>query len=322
MASSAACPVVARGQQQQAQRTRRVCMLNSFAGSQPVFHAYLTEFYRGLSSFGWENGRNLEIVERWANGDFDRAAVLAKELVAMRPDVILAVSNLAATALQRETSTIPVVFLAISDPVALGLVVNLSRPSGNFTGTTNTEGAFGGKLVSLLKRIAPPIRVAAALFNPKPGVSRGVYHVGSFEAAANNLGIEPIIAEVHSDVDIEQVIDRLKRDQGGAVVIPDVFMNIHRSTVIASSIRNRVPVIYDSPTFAKEGGLIQYGPNFAEVYRHASFYVDQILRGAKPGDLPVELPTKYGIVINLKTARAIGLDVSADMISIADEVIE
>jgi putative ABC transport system substrate-binding protein len=249
-------------------------------------------------------------------------AMLAKELVALQPDVLVAAGTPAAIALQRETRTIPTVFVIVTDPVGAGLVASLARPGGNITGLSNVEGTFGGKLLSLLKTIAPHIKRAAAMFNPDTAPGRGLYHLGSFQAAARSLAVEPITAEVRSDAEIEQVITSLGRDQGGLVATPDVFTVVHRGTVIASSIRNNVPVIFDNLVFAKEGGLLQYGWDVVDGWRRAAYYIDRILRGANPSDLPVELPTKYRLVINLKTAKGLGLTVPETLVATADEVIQ
>ena len=320
LGSAAAWPLAARAQQ--GEKIRRIGMLNGFSESDPSVRYFTAETFQALSRLGWENGRNVQIIHHWTAGDLNRMAMLAKELVALQPDVLVAYGTPASIALQRETRTIPIVFVIVTDPVGAGLVASLSRPGGNITGLSNVEGTFGGKLLSLLKTIAPHIKRAAVMFNPETAPGRGLYHLGSFEAAARSLAIEPITAEVRSDADIDQVITSLGREQGGLVATPDVFTVVHRGTVIASSIRNNVPVIFDSPSFAKEGGLLQYGWDGVEGWRRAAFYVDRILRGANPSDLPVELPTKYRLVINLKTAKAMGLDLPPDKISIADEVIE
>jgi len=222
---------------------------------------------------------------------------------------------------QRETRTIPIVFLVVADPVGAGIVGSLAHPGGNTTWFGNPEGTFGGKLLTLLKGIAPGMRRAAAMFNPDTAPGRGLYYLGSFESAARSLAIEPLTAEVRSNADIGRVITMLGQERSGLGLLPDNFNFIHHGTVIGLSIRNNVPTIYDKD-FAKEGGLLEYGASFPDMYRRVPSYVDRILRGAKPGDLPVELPSKYKFVINLKTARAIGLDVSRDMLLIADEVIE
>jgi putative ABC transport system substrate-binding protein len=315
--TAAAWPLAAQAQRP-AQLVRRIGMLSGFAEDRLVE----SELLRTLSQLGWDNGRNVQIDLRWGAGNIDRIKMMAKELVASQREIIITVGTPATVAVQRETRTIPIVFLIVADPVGAGIVDSLARPGGNTTGLGNPEGTFGGKLLTLLKRIAPRMRRAAAMFNPDTAPSRGLYYLGSFEAAARSLAIEPLIAEVRNDGDIERVITTLGQEEAGLVALPDNFMFTHRGTVIGLSIRNNVPTIYDSVDFAKEGGLLQYGASFPDMYRRVPSYVDRILRGAKPGDLPVELPTKYEFVINLKTARAIGLDVSPDLISIADAVIE
>jgi len=319
LGTAAALPLAARAQQR-AQRVRRVAILNMFDDSEYP-RAQLAEILRPLAQLGWQNGRNVQIDLRWAAGESDRAAALAKELVALQPDVVIAVGTPAVAALQRETRTIPIVFLIVSDPVGLGFVASLNRPGGNITGFSNHEGTIAGKLLSLLKRAAPAIDFVAAMYNPDTAPARGLYHIGSFEDAARSLGIEAIRAEVRSDAEIERAITAIGLRRGGLLAMPDVFNVVHRNAVIAFAIRNKVPAIFDSATFAKDGGLLQYN-QANEDFRRVASYVDRILRGAKPGELPVELPTFYRFVINLKTAKAIGLDVSPDMISIADEVIE
>jgi putative ABC transport system substrate-binding protein len=297
-------------------------LLGSFDGNDPTLRSLVAEMLRTLSQLGWDTGRNLQIVQHWSAGDNDRTRTLAKEVVASRPDVIVAAGTPAAAAVQMETSTVPIIFVTTTDPVGAGLVASLSRPGGNITGFSNSDEAFGGKLLSLVKKIAPRIRRAAVMFNPDTAPRHGMYHLGGFEAAALSLQVEPISAEVHSDADIERITNSLGRERGGLVVIPDVFMNVHRAGVIAASLRNSVPTVYDANGFAKDGGLLQYGPSFPEMWRRTALYLDRILRGAKPSGLPVELPAKYELLINLKTAKMIGIDVSPDMISIADEVIE
>jgi putative tryptophan/tyrosine transport system substrate-binding protein len=314
--AAVASPLAARAQQA-TQFLRRIGILSGFA-EDPLVES---ELLRTLSQLGWDNGRNVQIDLRWGAGNIDRIKMMAKELVASQPEIIITVGTPATVAVQRETRTIPIIFLIVADPVGAGIVDSLARPGGNTTGLGNPEGTFGGKLLTLLKRIAPRMRRAAAMFNPDTAPGRGLYYLGSFQAAARSLAIAPLIAEVRNDGDIERVITTLGQEEAGLVALPDNFMFTHRGTVIGHSIRNNVPTIYDKD-FAKEGGLLQYGASFPDMYRRVPSYVDRILRGAKPGDLPVELPTKYEFVINLKTARAIGLDVSPDMLSIADEVIE
>jgi putative tryptophan/tyrosine transport system substrate-binding protein len=315
-----AWPVVGRAQQP-AQRMRRIGMLNGYDGNNPLFRSYVAEAMRALSQLGWEIGRNVEFIERWSGGDAARTAAMAKELVALQPDVIFTTAQSTAAAVQRETRSIPIVFID-NDPVGSGLVASLAHPGGNLTGIAYSEETFAGKLLSLLRSAAPRIERAAVMLNPDNAGRSATFHVDAFQTAARALAIEPITAHVRSDDDIEQAITSLGRERGGLVAVPNAFMNIHRATVIASSLRNGVPVIFDGTNFAKQGGLLQYGPDFLALQRRLAYYLDRILRGTKPSDLAVELPIKYLLVINLKTAKAIGIDVSADMISIADEVVE
>jgi putative tryptophan/tyrosine transport system substrate-binding protein len=318
--ATAALPLV--GHAQQADRVRRIGVLNAFDANSQFFRSLDEHAFQALSQMGWENGRNVQIIERRTSGDINRAVPLAKELVALQPHVIFAVGTSSAVALQRETHTVPIVFVATSDPVGAGLVASLPRPGGNITGFSNTEETFGGKLLSLLKTVAPRIKRAAAIFNPDTAPGRGLYHLGSFETTARALAIEPIAARVHSDDDIEAAITSLGREEGGLVALPDAFINNHRGMMIAVSRRKGIPTIFDAIGFAKDGGLLQYGPDFRDMWRGAALYVDRILRGAKPSDLPVELPTKYVLVVNLQTAKAIGLTIPETLLATADEVIE
>ena len=308
---------LAAGAQQGAPRVRRLGILSGFA-EDPLLES---ELLRPLSQLNRDKGRNMQIDLRWGAGDIDRIRIMAKELVASQPEIVITVGTPATVAVQRETRTIPIVFLIVADPVGAGIVNSLARPGGNTTGFGNPEGTFGGKLLSLLKGIAPRMRRAAAMFNPDTAPGRGLYYLGSFESAARSLAIEPLTAEVRSDADIERVITMLGQEQAGLVLLPDNFMFAHRRTVIELSIRNNVPTIYDKD-FAKEGGLLEYGASFPDMYRRVPSYVDRILRGAKPADLPVQLPTKYELVINIKTAKALGLTVPDKLLALADEVIE
>jgi putative tryptophan/tyrosine transport system substrate-binding protein len=320
LGSAAVWPVAVRAQQ--AERVRRIGMLSSFDDNNPYRRSHTNEMFQALLQLGWESGRTAQIIQRWGAGEIDRTAMLAKELVAMQPDVIIAVGTPATVALQRETHTIPVVFLTVSDPVGAGIVASLARPGGNITGFSNVEGGFAGKLLSLVKMIAPRTTRAAAMFKPDTATGHPLYYMGAFEDVARSLAIEPIKAGVRSDADIEQAITLLGQEHGGLVAFPDTFVNVHRGTVIASSIRNNVPVIFDGIGFAKDGGLLEYGPNWAAMYRRSAFYVDRILRGGKPNDLPVELPTRYWLVINRKTARALDREIPDNLLALADEVIE
>jgi putative ABC transport system substrate-binding protein len=258
---------------------------------------------------------------RWGGADANRMGALAQELAGLHPDIFLATSTPGTVALQRETRTIPIVFVGLTDPVATGIVERLDRPSGNITGFAFYEASLGGKWLELLLEIAPGVKRAAIMFNPDTApVSASI---PSLETAARSLKVAPIIAPVHSDVDIETAIIALGREPGGGlVVMPDVFTNAHRAPIILAAARHNVPAVYSLSGFAGEGGLLSYGADPIDIYRRAATYVDRILRGAKPGDLPVQFPVKYDMSVNLKTAKALGLTVPQSILLRADEIIE
>jgi putative ABC transport system substrate-binding protein len=246
---------------------------------------------------------------------------LAHELVGLQPDIIVTAGTPATAALQRETRTIPIVFASVSDPVASGLVPRLDRPGGNITGFPTFEASLGGKWLELLSEIAPGLKRAAIMFDPD-AVPVSVY-MPSIEAAARSLKVEPIIAPVHSDVEIETAITALGRDPGGGlVVLADLFTNLHRVPIISAATRNNVPAVYGDSLNVRDGGLLSYGVDQIDTFRRTGTYVDRILRGAKPADLPVQLPTKFEMVVNRKTATALGLTIPPSIILRADEVIE
>jgi putative ABC transport system substrate-binding protein len=243
-------------------------------------------------------------------------------LVGLQPDIILAGSTAATAALQRETRTIPIVFAGVGDPVASGIVPRLNRPSGNVTGFASTEATLGGKWLELLSEIAPGLKRAAIMFNPDPAPPLSAY-MPSFETAARSLKVALIIAPVHSDVEIETAIIALGREPGGGLVVTtDAFVVAHRVPIISAAARNNVPALYTRSAFARDGGLLSYGPAPVDDYRRAASYVDRILRGEKPGDLPVQLPVKYEMVVNRKTATALGLAIPPSILLRADEQIE
>jgi putative ABC transport system substrate-binding protein len=301
-------PVAARAQQPE--RMRRVGVLMGWSDIDPEHRARLSAFEQGLAKLGWMDGQNIRIDVRWTLGDVERARFFAKELVELRPDVILASTTPATAALQRETRTIPIVFALVSDPVGSGFVATLARPGGNITGFTNIEAAMGGKWLELLKEAAPRLKRVAIMFNPDTAPGGGSYYLGPFEAAARSLAVEPITARIHDRAEIETAIISLGREQAGLVVMDDSFMGIHRGTVIALAVRNNVPAFYDGLPFAREGGLISYGIDVLDMFRRAATYVDRIRKGERPSDLPVQAPTKFALVINLKTAKALGLTIS------------
>jgi putative ABC transport system substrate-binding protein len=259
---------------------------------------------------------------RWGSDDTDRIRALAQELVGSQPDIILTDSTAATSALQRETRTIPIVFASVADPVASGLVPRLNQPGGNITGFANYEPSFGGKWLELLSEIAPGLKRAAIMFNPDTG-SPALAYMPSFETAARSLKVVPISAPVHGDVEIETAIIALGREPGGGlVVMPDWFMISHRASIISAAARNNVPAVYFQSAFVGDGGLLSYGTDPLDLFRRAASYVDRILRGAKPGDLPVQLPTKFEMVVNRKTANALGLAIPPSILLRADEQIE
>jgi putative tryptophan/tyrosine transport system substrate-binding protein len=261
------------------------------------------------------------MVVRWAGDDVDRMQMLAKELVDLQSDVILSPTTVVTAALQQETRTIPIVFVNVSDPVASGLIASLNRPGGNITGFATFEPSLGAKWLELLSEIAPGLKRAAIMFNPDTGPIS--VHMPSFEAAARSLKVVPIIAPVHSDVEIETAINALGHEPRGAVVVyQDIFTFAHPATIMSAAARNNVPEVYGESESVREGGLLSYGPAQIDGFRRAASYVDGILRGAKPAELPVQLPVKFEMAVNLKTAKALGLTIPEKLLATADEVIE
>jgi putative ABC transport system substrate-binding protein len=243
-------------------------------------------------------------------------------LVGLRPDVIVTGGTPSTSAIQRETRTIPIVFVNVTDPVVSGIIARLDRPGGNITGFANHEASLGGKWLELLSEIAPGLKRVAIMFNPDTTPAASSY-VPSLEAAARSLKVAPSIAPVHSDEEIEATIIALGREPGGGLlVMPDVFTEVHRSSIILVTARNNVPAVYNLSDFAKDGGLLSYGIDYVDNFRRAATYVDRILRGAKPAELPVQFPTKFEMAVNLKTAKALGLTVPQSILLRADEVIE
>jgi putative tryptophan/tyrosine transport system substrate-binding protein len=289
--------------------------------NEPQMKARISAFTQALADLGWTDGRNVRIDIRWAGVDINGIRASAKELVGLKPDIILATATVAIVALQRETRTIPIVFASVGDPVASGLVERLDRPSGNITGITNFEPSLGGKWLELLSEIAPGLKRAAIMFNPDTAPV-SVYFMPSFDAAARSLKVEAITAPVHSHAEVETAINALGREPGGLVVLPDIFMTVHRASIIMAAARNNVPAVYVISDFVRDGGLLSYGPDGVDIWRRAATYVDRILRGAKPGELPVQFPTNFEMVVNLKTAKSLGLTVPQSILLRADEVIE
>jgi putative ABC transport system substrate-binding protein len=306
---------------QQGDRVRRIGVLIPFDENDPLTKTFVSAFIQALAQLGWTGGRNVRMDVRSGGGDINRIRALAQELVGLQPDIILTNGTPATVAVQRETRTIPIVFANVGDPVASGIVARLDRPSGNITGFALYETSLGGKWLELLSEIAPGLKRAAIMFNPDtPPVS---VFMPSFETAARLLKVVPIIAPVHSDVEIETAIIALGREPGGGLVVgPDVFMTVHRAPIILAAARNNVPAVYTGSEFAREGGLLSYSVDRVDILRRAVTYVDRILRGAKPAELPVQLPTKFEMAVNLKTAKALGLAVPPSILLRVDEIIE
>jgi putative ABC transport system substrate-binding protein len=318
LGGAAAWPVVAGAQQP---GMRRIGVLISTDENDPAAKARVSAFTHALVDLGWTDGRNVRIDLRWGGGDINRIRAHAQELVGLQPDIIVTNGTPATAAVKRETRTIPIVFATIGDPVARGLVARLDRPSGNITGFGGFEPSLGGKWLELLSEIAPGLKRAAIMFNP--GTSPASAYMSSLETAARSLKVVPMIAPVHSDAEIEAAIIALGREPGGGlVVMPDGFMNAHRAAIILAAARNNVPAVYAFSYFARDGGLLSYGADPIDFLRRTASYVDRILRGAKPAELPVQFPTKFEMAVNLKTAKALGLTVPQSILLRADEVIE
>jgi putative ABC transport system substrate-binding protein len=319
LGGAAAWPLAGRAQQ--GDRVRRIGVLCPADENDPVWKSLISAFTQVLAGSGWTEGRNVQMDLRWYGDDSNRARALAQELVSLKPDIILTTSTPATAAVQRETRTIPIVFAGVGDPVASGLVSRLNQPGGNITGFALYEAALASKWLELLTEIAPGLKRAAIMFNPDTApVSTAM---PSFETAARSLKVIPITASVHGDVEIETAIVALGREPGGGlVVMPDASMIAHRASIISAATRNNVPTVYWVSYFAREGGLLSYGVDQVDHFRRAGSYVDRILRGDKPGDLPVQLPTKFEMVVNRKTATALGLAIPPSILLRATEVIE
>jgi putative ABC transport system substrate-binding protein len=317
---AAAWPLVARAQQPHG--VRRIGVLMAVAESDAQYQANLAVFREGLRQVGWTEGRNIRIDVRWAALDVEAMQRLAKELVALQPDLILSNNTPTTAALLQQTRTIPIIFATIADPVGSGFVSSLAQPGGNATGFATIEGTLGGKWMELLKEIAPRVARAALLFNPATG-PYFEYYVKSLNSAAASFGVEAIIAPAHDMSEVESVIAGLAREpNGGLIVLNEEFTITHRAEITSLAARYRLPVVYPYRYFTSLGGLLSYGPDLTDNFRRAAPYADRILRGAKPSELPVQAPVKFELMINLKTAKSLGLDVPLHLQQRADEVIE
>ena len=320
LGGAAAWPVAARAQQ--TERIRRVAVLNTLAETDIEVQAWDAAFRRQLEELGWVNGRNIHFEYRWSAGSIERTQLFAKELVQLRPDAILAVTTPATAALQKETHTIPIVFAIVSDPVGSGFVASLANPGGNITGFINIEGSLPGKWLDLLREVAPRVSRIAFMFNPQTA-PYARYYLDTFRSAAAVMTVEPIEVPIQNTTEIEAGMRMLGRDAGaGLIIMPDTSMQVHRKLIYSLANRHQLPTVYPFRFFVVEGGLLSYGIVLADLLRRAALYVDRILRGATAGELPVQLPTKFEFVINLKIAKALGLEVPPTLLARADEVIE
>jgi putative tryptophan/tyrosine transport system substrate-binding protein len=304
---------------QQPDRMRRVGVLMGIADD-PEGQSRIVVFRQALQALGWTEGRNVQFIYRWSAGDVAHARQFAKELVELRSDVILANSTPVAVAVRDTTRATPAVFVQVSDPVTAGVVQTLAQPGGNLTGFTNFEPSIASKWLELVKRAAPNITRVGYLFNPN---TAPLLYAMAVETAAPLLSVKPFAAEVHNAAEMETVIEQFARESdGGLLVLPDLFTATNRQSIIALAARHRLPAIYPFRYFVANGGLMSYGIEMLETYRQAASYVDRILKGERPSDLPVQQPTKFEFVINLKTAHALGLELPPTLLARADEVIE
>jgi putative tryptophan/tyrosine transport system substrate-binding protein len=316
----ASWPLTVRAQQPQ--RVRRLGVLMTFTATDAVGLRRAKVFTQALHDLGWTDGQNTRIEYRWPGGDIELIQSLAKELVGSRPDVLVGFGQATTAAFQQATRTIPIVFGMSVDPVAQGIVESLARPGGNATGFFATEPSAGGKWLELLKEIVPGLRRVAVIFNPETSTG-GPSYLHAVETAAPLFSVAATGAPVHHAGDIELAITSLVREPGGGlIVLPDAFTASHLKQIIEFAARYRLPAIYAARDYANEGGLMAYGTDPVDLYRRAASYVDQILKGANPANLPVQSQTKFALVINLKTAKALGLTVPPSLLERADEVIE
>jgi putative tryptophan/tyrosine transport system substrate-binding protein len=320
LGGAAAWPLAARAQQ--ADRMRLIGVLMAYAESDPEGQAWVAAFRERLQKLGWAEGRNIRIATRWATPDVEAMQRFAKELVALQPDLILSQSTPTTAALLQHTRTIPIIFANIADPVGSGFVASFPRPGGNATGFVLFEPTMAGKWLELLKEIAPRVNRVAFLFNPATA-TYFEYYTNPFKAAAASFGVEAIAAPVHDRSELESAFAAQAREPNGSlIVLPDSFLNAHSVEITSLAARYRLPAVYPYRLYIKVGGLLSYGNDVFDNYRRAAGYVDRILKGAKPSELPVQAPVKFELVINLKTAKALGLDVPPLLQQRADEVIE
>ena len=317
--AAAAWPVAARAQQ--GERMRRIGVLNTLAADDAMAQARNGAFLQGLQQAGWTIGRNVQVEIRWAGGDANRLRTYAAELVALAPNVILTTGNAGTAPLLQATRTVPIVFVIIPDPVGAGFVDSLARPGGNATGFTSFEYGLSAKWLELLKEIAPRVTRAGVLRDP--ALASGPGQFAAIQSTAPSLGVEVSPINVRDVAEVERAVAAFARAaNGGLIVTGSALVAVHRHRIIALAAQHKLPAVYVERSYVADGGLISYGPDFLDQYRRAADYVDRILKGEKPADLPVQAPTKYDLAVNLKTAKALGLDIPAAVLARAGEVIE
>jgi putative ABC transport system substrate-binding protein len=320
LGGAAAWPVAARAQQE---RMRRIGVLMGLSESDPEGPPRVAAFKQELQNLGWTEGRDLQIEYRWAAGDADHTGTFAAELAGAMPDVLVAHLTAVTEALMQQTRTIPIIFAVAADPVGSGFAVSLSRPGGNVTGFTNFVPSLGGKWIELLKDISPRIKRVALLFNPEVAAGGGSFYSQPVQAAASTLAVESTLAVARNAAEIEEALAIVSRDaESGLIVMPDLFTTNHRELIVRLAAQHRLPAIYPFRYFATGGGLMSYGIDIVDLFRLAAAYVDKVLRGAKPGELPIQQPEKFEFVINLKTARALDLTVPRILLARADMLID
>jgi putative ABC transport system substrate-binding protein len=321
LGGASAWPLVARAQQQE--RIHRVGALMDTAEDSTAGRERVAAFVKSLRQLGWAEGHNLRLDVRWAAGDVERARVHAKELVASLPDAIFAFANAQLRPLSQETKTIPIIFVGASDPVGAGYVASFARPGGNITGFTLFEPLMAGKWVSALKDVSPTMARIALMLNPDTATLRGAFFADAFKTAASEFAVEPLDAFVKNVADLESSISELgQRPHSGLIVAPDTFTTANQKTIVALAARHRLPAIYGFREFPEAGGLMSYGSDQVDIARRAAAYVDRVLRGESPAELPIQAPTKFELVINLKTAKGLGLTIPAKLLFTAEDVIE
>ena len=321
LGGAAPWPIAARAQ---TDSTRRVGVRMNGAATETQPQSYVAAFVQELHNLGWIEGQNIRVDVRWNAGDAQLARLYAAQLIGLMPDVILTASTTNLMVIQQATSTVPVVFVSVSDPVEQGFIANLTKPGGNLTGFSALEFSIGGKWLDLLKGAAPWLARVGIMFNPDTS-PQSKFFMRSIESAAASLGLQAISIRVHASVDIEPAIEGFARQSGGGLILPtDTFTRLREQLIIEATSRYRLPTIAGYDDFPKHGGLMYYGQviNLTDQFRQAARYVDRILKGAKPGDLPVQRSVRYTLVINLKTAKALGLTFPLTLLGRADEVIE